>query len=494
MSPGRLGELEARLEHAAKTAALRAKVGAAGPDLAGTLRLDASGRLALSVPNALARGLHAALDEPGAEASTGEGAFDAHILVMTSPEAALVGPDAITERGKSFAWRLGPCREVEPAGRGPYARVWSAEVVSPELARLRRSYGLQGTPEGGFRVDFAARRRGVLGANDLSKGAAVDWDAVRSQLPHFHAPDAAIGAAVGGLGGAVVGALRGPTEETSHLRRTLEHAGIGAALGGVAGNVVGDRTRRYISNTKVPWGYDGNVAAELRPKSPRQFVDAAIADKPTFDESAPDVMGKLNDGAPYSAQTWKNYYLPARRELMRRTLGVHTDNPATDFWARGRGGDYTVNPARQGLDETLRRFSGNGDRPLGDAELSNPSLLLGSNAFSGDLLSDAATGNHRVATSTGPGGKLDAEISDRWDFDLHPDEQDRYATGLTDLAGGRRPREGWATLALRHLLDRALSQEKPVIRQPMRFDQSVPSLQYLRHDGAAIGSPVTASS
>jgi hypothetical protein len=135
--------------------------------MAGRLYLSKSGWLLLTVPAALVRGIFDALHEPGLELPPSQnGTLNAHISVMRPDEiAAIGGPDKIVERGHIFRYTLGPVYEVEPAGWENIGKVWLVEVHSPELERLRRSYGLSSLPNGGkykFHITVAVRRRNVL--------------------------------------------------------------------------------------------------------------------------------------------------------------------------------------------------------------------------------------------------------------------------------------------------------------------------------------------
>ena len=129
----------------------------------------------LSVPNALVRGCFAAMSETGLElppSGPGEG-LNAHISVMRPEEIeALGGPDKITERGKSFSYRIGGLITVNPAGWAEMSKCWMLRVHSPELQQLRRSYGLSSLPKDGkfdFHITIAVRRKGVLGRNQTGK-------------------------------------------------------------------------------------------------------------------------------------------------------------------------------------------------------------------------------------------------------------------------------------------------------------------------------------
>lgn len=147
-------------------------------NLAGRLQLSSTGFLVLSVPNAFVRGAFAAMAEPGVELPPPgpDGNLNAHVTVMQPDEVTLAGgADAISERGKQFHYTLGRVYSVEPDGWPEMAKVWFVRVHSPELAALRRSYGLSSLPGDGkhdFHITFAVRRRGVLGRNATAKGVA----------------------------------------------------------------------------------------------------------------------------------------------------------------------------------------------------------------------------------------------------------------------------------------------------------------------------------
>ncbi len=146
-------------------------------NLAGTLYLAESGWVLLQVPNALVRGVFAAMHEPGAELppSGPDGRLNAHISVFRPEELeALGGGEKVTERGKQYRYSIGRLVTVEPDGWSEMARVWFLKVHSPELQALRRSYGLSSLPKDGkfdFHITCAVKRRGVLGRNATAKGS-----------------------------------------------------------------------------------------------------------------------------------------------------------------------------------------------------------------------------------------------------------------------------------------------------------------------------------
>ena len=513
--------------------------------LKGRLYLSESGWLLLGIPNPLVRGLFSMLDVPGAELPLRDGKLNAHVSVMTAAEVAKIGPDSINERGKLFAFQLGPLQEVRPAGWKGVAKAYLVRIISPELKRLRQSYALPPLPNGHeFHCTIGLKKQGVTGNNPVSKAAAagdftcpecghreqpdgpdpyVRCPACRaefepaikvarplapkeasawSQLPGFHLPETLVGAGVGAAAGGLVGALRGPTDEKSRGRRALEHALAGAAVGGVAGDVAEDRARRYVSNSMPAWAYDApDGVGALKPKSLRHVWDAAVLDKPTYlSGSAPKFVASLDaPGSGYNAyakETLRDQYLPARRELLRRVLGVHTPDAKRDFWAPRGDGTMGVNPAKAGLQETLRRFAGRVDGPLDDMDLAHPERLVAeaNRSNGGPLLGDAATGRQQLRPAGGPGHAVAA--TDPWNFDLHPREQDAFDAGLRGLGKGRLPGGGWLGLLGRQALEHA-GGERPVIRQPMRFEPDPAAdwkdqVQFLGPGDAPLGPPVKA--
>lgn len=147
--------------------------------MAGRLYAAKSGWLLLSVPNALVRGIYAALTATGAELPRagalnvpnvdGE-VLNAHISVMTADEVAKIGADKINERGRMFGYTLGQLKEITPRNIAGVSKLWVLQVAAPDLADLRKSYGLAAQlNEQPFHITVALRRKGVLQENNVSK-------------------------------------------------------------------------------------------------------------------------------------------------------------------------------------------------------------------------------------------------------------------------------------------------------------------------------------
>lgn len=147
--------------------------------LSGKLYLSKSGWLLMHIPNALVHGAYDALHEPGVELPPGHnGDFNAHVSVMNPDEIAQIagGADAITERGHEVSYTLGAVRVVEPSGWSEMSKCWFIDVRSPELEKIRKSYGLSAKPNEdkfNFHITIAVRRKHVLKPNELAKAAGV---------------------------------------------------------------------------------------------------------------------------------------------------------------------------------------------------------------------------------------------------------------------------------------------------------------------------------
>jgi hypothetical protein len=170
------GAIAQRCRWQGQAAALMFKQGAADTPvkamaLSGRLYVSEGGWLMLSVPNALVRGAFDALDEVGAELPLHNGKLNAHISVASPDEVeAIGGPGRISERGHAFLYNLGPLKAVKPDGWEEMSKVWFFTVESPDLRKLRQSYGLEPLRKGyEFHITVATRRKGVLYPNDVKK-------------------------------------------------------------------------------------------------------------------------------------------------------------------------------------------------------------------------------------------------------------------------------------------------------------------------------------
>jgi hypothetical protein len=158
--------------------------------LSGLLQATATGYLIVAVPTSLVRGVFDAMHEPGISlpSSIDGGAVRAGIVVMTPEELEQIGgPDRVSERGKTYTYTLGGLEET-PARNWPGVSVcWHLRVRSPDLGKLRRSYGLPTKVEGDsdFSIVVACRKPGVLSANATSKTTTQVSD---QKLPDWTRP------------------------------------------------------------------------------------------------------------------------------------------------------------------------------------------------------------------------------------------------------------------------------------------------------------------
>lgn len=160
----------------------------AAVELNGLLQASSTGYLLLSVPTALVRGVFDALHEPGIMLPAQVDGLRAGIVVMTPEELESVGgASKVSERGKPFKYQLGDLQETPAKGWPGISTCWHLRVRSPELSKLRRSYGLPEKVEGrsDFSIVVACRKVGVLSANAVSKAEHIN----PSLLPDWTGPN-----------------------------------------------------------------------------------------------------------------------------------------------------------------------------------------------------------------------------------------------------------------------------------------------------------------
>jgi len=139
--------------------------------LAGRLQAGPSGNLELTVPSSLIKGVFDALDEPGAEFVVRNNRTECAIKVMTKEEVdKLGGTSHITERGHSYHYTLGPI--VELPATGDYDKLWAISIKSNDLEDIRKSYGLETSPQLGFYIPVGCKKKRVTEDNAVSKLAS----------------------------------------------------------------------------------------------------------------------------------------------------------------------------------------------------------------------------------------------------------------------------------------------------------------------------------
>jgi hypothetical protein len=152
--------------------------------LAGRLQAGPSGNLELTVPSSLIKGVFDALDEPGAEFVVRNNRTECAIKVMTKEEVdKLGGTSHITERGHSYHYTLGPI--VELPASGEYDKLWAISIKSDDLEKIRKSYGLETSPQLGFYIPVGCKKKRVTEDNKVSKlaGSAEDPMHLYSYIP-----------------------------------------------------------------------------------------------------------------------------------------------------------------------------------------------------------------------------------------------------------------------------------------------------------------------
>jgi len=158
--------------------------------MSGVLQATKTGHLLVGVPTALVRGVFDAMDEPGISmpSSVDGGALRAGIVVMTPEELSKVGgPKVITERGKQYPYQLGSLVQTTARNWPGVTACWHLEIKSPELLKLRRTYGLPTLlpGDGKLSIVVACRKSGVLGSNATSKSVT---ESAETQLPDWTLP------------------------------------------------------------------------------------------------------------------------------------------------------------------------------------------------------------------------------------------------------------------------------------------------------------------
>ena len=140
--------------------------------LAGRLQAGPNGNLELTVPSSLIKGVFDALDEPGAEFVVRNNRTESAIKVMTKEEVdKLGGTSHISERGHSYHYTLGPI--VELPASGEYDKLWAISIKSDDLEDIRRSYGLEASPQLGFYIPVGCKKSKVTEDNKVSKLAGL---------------------------------------------------------------------------------------------------------------------------------------------------------------------------------------------------------------------------------------------------------------------------------------------------------------------------------
>jgi hypothetical protein len=249
-----------------------------------------------------------------------------------------------------------------------------------------------------------------------------------AQLPAAHGFDLAAGAALGGGAGAAYHAL-----QKDKKKSLLGHVATGAVVGAGAADVVGDRTRRYITNVPAIGSYDlRSVVDTAKSHGWGGVWRGAVLDKPIA-HTAP----------PADADTWQmpdkdkpdgwGATAAMRRELMRRSFGVHTEGPK-DFF---RGVGSTITPDGKNLPRielNSRLIDQNTGKLLPDPNYGDISRdlfgddLRGYTKYPGQNMSPVLAHYNLDRPSADV-----ARVRDYWDYSLEPKQVPQLHQLLKDL-------------------------------------------------------------
>ena len=101
---------------------------------------------------------------------------------MTKEEVdKLGGTNHITERGHSYHYTLGPI--VELPATGDYDKLWAISIKSDDLEDIRKSYGLETSPQLGFYIPVGCKKKRVTEDNEVSKLAEATKEADAAITP-----------------------------------------------------------------------------------------------------------------------------------------------------------------------------------------------------------------------------------------------------------------------------------------------------------------------
>jgi hypothetical protein len=329
------------------------------------------------------------------------------------------------------------------------------------------------------------------------KEKQASLEGITAQLPGLHAKDMLLGAALGGGAGLAYDALASKPTGEKRLPKALKRILGGAAIGAAGANLVGDRARRYITNTQLPAGY---TPGSILPTSFKQFWDGAILDKPSFDPKSVQAQADLQPGNKGYAEISQTI-INARRELLRRAFGVHSNSKA-DIWQKNKGNAgpdyYSLNESRKDypalvkqlfLPSSVEAGEYHGGGVFANPRAAFPNTSADNNQWGGtDILGEnTLVGGQQISLRETPGmftHKFKGRTLDR--FDVTPskkevaDFKDAILTGkIFDSKWMKQPRQGDGYLTatgktnstfvksmLRRLVvDKLLTEEHPWVSQ-----------------------------
>lgn len=221
----------------------------------------------LHVPQALVDGLYAGLHEPGIEKPE----HRAHISVFTTEELNKIGADKLKERGTDYHFTLGRVVKLNPKNWAEMSKVWFITCSSPELEKLRTSYGLTPKVNGDhpFHITFATRRVGTAsGTNKRVAPKETPKDSKIKDSDSYHKTELikkafdysqllmpALGAGAGGMIGAagnIVTRDKNDTRSWWQRPEVLAGMGIGGGIGALANRQIPKADDSSKTNTTAP--------------------------------------------------------------------------------------------------------------------------------------------------------------------------------------------------------------------------------------------------
>jgi len=349
---------------------------------------------------------------------------------------------------------------------------------------------------------------------------AVDWqqilENIKFHLPRIRIPDTAAGMLAGGAAGGIYDWLRGGETgpDGKKKRNTAQRMLMGALLGAGGANVLGDRFRRYVSNRVIPLGYSAKATEQLVPKKLQDFVDAAILDKPTYDQ---ETYNKMFPG--YKLDWANNSQLGSRQEIVRRAFGLPLNAFAAKdpFWQRNNDGTYSLNEQSPHFMDRLRRIFGpavnspvNSYRKLTDAPGKFLDFVNKSPEGQTDFMAKIQVlGAQQMPYRAMPDGTVQARVLDRFDltpsdkehsFLLNPGNLWRFITdkkwrdaplkeNFGDYMIGHTNASALTNIGSRLLWDNVLAQENPWISQKFRTLPAPPTLVSKQMGGRGAPAP-----
>jgi hypothetical protein len=350
-------------------------------------------------------------------------------------EAAALGAPTFARIGHSVAQTAQATRQHVSAALERGIKATARQFIPPP-----EPPGPYTAPNG---LNFVAE-----GHRELARTLAQNrWTGGLASRPYFHLQDRIIG----GIPGAVAGYMvddRARKHDRSWKDRVRRVAAIAAGgwAGGKALNATMNVGRKYVANTSPLYGYE--QALSVAP-TPQAIWRHGILDEPHV------IPLKPNDD---------RIALAPRRELLRRYLGVHRDNPASDAFVRNADGSLGFNPATLNKEELgPALWAGETNARTVLDTIPAASLAYDRADFDAHNPYSEILGSHHMEPV--PGRPRTFDLSDAWNF--APDPGD---------APGR-------DILSRVLAERLLRQQTPVIRQRVALPENG-ATEYLPHPGA----------